>query len=418
MKPLNINVNKQIKQNNVSFQLKPILAEIKDYSGQVYGDKLNSLYTLSCFVMDNNVNVSMIATDLIEHYNQKGEKGFWTGIGIDSRLVEKSLVYGGWGKISDHALLQPLDEQGEQEKDGIKYKLYYFDASKATDFDNTFTIVLNHDDIHYHYEINFQAVTLKLPKKLDDIIWNSVSVPTLKDNYLFGINLADPQGNPLPEGLYIHYLNSAVDYLQNLLDITISETKFTGERHDYIREDYRNWGFIQLQHNPIIEVKAVRMMYGNKPSIDIPLDWVQLNKLTGQITLFPAAGSANSLIIGQTGMLFGFQSQWDYAPMLWEVDYVAGIDEKDPSMPVELLKECVSKRAACGILNVWGDLIIGAGIASQSVSIDGLSQSIGTTQSAMFGGASARVQEYSKDIDERILPALRQKFGGIRMIVI
>ena len=59
-----------------------------------------------------------------------------------------------------------------------------------------------------------------------------------------------------------------------------------------------------------------------------------------------------------------------------------------------------------------------AGIASQSVSIDGLSQSIGTTQSAMFGGASARVEAYNKDIKEQILPILRQKFNGIRMVVL
>lgn len=36
----------------------------------------------------------------------------------------------------------------------------------------------------------------------------------------------------------------------------------------------------------------------------------------------------------------------------------------------------------------------------------------------MFGGASARVNEYTKDLTENLLPALRQKFGGIRMVVI
>ena len=213
-------------------------------------------------------------------------------------------------------------------------------------------------------------------------------------------------------------MNSAVDYLANLLDITIGETEFTGERHDYFRKDYQNWGFIQLQHNPVREVKGLRLTYGNRPSVEIPLDWIQLDKLTGQITLFPSAGSANSLIIGQTGMLFGFQSQWDYAPQLWEVDYVAGIDEDDPSMPTDLLSEAIYKRAACGILNVWGDLIIGAGIANQSVSIDGVSQSIGTTQSAMYGGASARVNEYTNDLNDHLLPVLRQKFGGVRMVVV
>lgn len=64
------------------------------------------------------------------------------------------------------------------------------------------------------------------------------------------------------------------------------------------------------------------------------------------------------------------------------------------------------------------DLIIGAGIANQSVSIDGVSQSIGTTQSAMYGGASARVNEYTNDLNDHLLPVLRQKFGGIRMIVV
>ena len=205
--------------------------------------------------------------------------------------------------------------------------------------------------------------------------------------------------------------------MQHLLDIIIEDTDFT-ERHDYFRNDYRNWGFIQLDHNPVKEVKRLNLMYGDQRSVNIPLDWIQLNKLTGQVTLFPSAGSANSLIIGQTGLLFGFQSQWDWSPMMWEVEYTAGIDETDPSIPFNLLKETIYKRASMGILNVWGDLIIGAGIANQSVSIDGISQSIGTTQSAMFGGASARIEAYAKDIDERLLPVLRQKFGGIRMTVV
>lgn len=246
--------------------------------------------------------------------------------------------------------------------------------------------------------------------------WNQVTVSNIKNNYLFGIDLSDANGNPLPPDLFVHYINASVDYLQNLLDIVITPTEFT-ERHDYVRSDYMNWGFIQLDHNPVRTVKRLSLMYGNERSVDIPSDWIQLDKLTGQITLFPAAGSANSLIIGQTGTLFGFQG-WNYAPMMWEVEYEAGIDENDKTVPVSLLKEAVSKRASCGILNVWGDLIIGAGIANQSVSIDGISQSIGTTQSAMFGGASARVTEYTKDLQENILPVLRQKFGGIRMVVV
>ena len=268
-------------------------------------------------------------------------------------------------------------------------------------------------------ELDFSYITRKVSEDDDNpVLWNEMSTESIKKDYLFGIDLTDANGNPLPESLFKHYINSAVDYIQNLLDITIAPTEINSERHDYFRSDYQNWGFIQLHHNPIREVKAVRLMYGDRTAVEIPLDWVQCDKLTGQITLFPSSGSASNMIIGQTGFLFGFQSQWDYAPRMWEVDYVAGIDEKDKTMPLELLKEAVSKRASCGILNVWGDLIIGAGIASQSVSIDGVSQSIGTTQSAMYGGASARIDTYTKDLINTILPALAQKFSGLRMIVV
>ena len=420
MKPLNLELETSTTLENPKeeLNLKVIPANIHDVSGEVYGDQLYTLYTTSTEISGTAINVSIIASDLVKHTAGNGVKGYWVGIGIHSSVLKGSKVYAGWGKPNDAELLTEATPDGEQEVDGEIYKTFYFNAESAHLHENLGYVVVDRNNVHYHFNIDFSQITMKESSELlDPISWNGISVQNIKDNYLFGINLTDANGNPLPEGLFVHYVNAAIDYLQNLLDIVISESEFT-ERHDYIRNDYQNWGFIQLDHKPVKEIKRLTLMYGNQCSVEIPLDWIQLDKLSGQITLFPSAGSANSLIIGQTGMLFGFQSQWDYAPQLWEVEYVAGIDEHDKNMPFELLKEAVSKRASCGILNVWGDLIIGAGIASQSVSIDGVSQSIGTTQSAMYGGASARVTEYTNDLKDRILPILRQKFGGIRMIVV
>lgn len=383
MRPLNNTESPAQEQ----LKMDVIPANLHDQAEEVYEDKLYTLYTTSTTIENTEIKVSIIASDLIKHTASNGQKGYWVGIGINSEILTGAMIYTGWGTPLETELGEPVVPDGEQEVNGQKYWTFYFNAENASKHENRAYVVVDRSGIHYHYDIDFSQVSMKESvEQLEPIKWTGMSVSNIKNNYLFGIDLSDANGNPLPEGLFVHYLNSAVDYLQNLLDITISETEFTGERHDYIRNDYQNWGFIQLEHNPVKEVKGIRLMYGNRPSVEIPLDWVQLNKLTGQITLFPAAGSANSLIIGQTGMLFGFQSQWDYAPMLWEIDYVAGIDEKDPSMPLELLREAVNKRAATGILNVWGDLIIGAGIANQSVSIDGVSQSIGTTQSAEIIG--------------------------------
>jgi hypothetical protein len=75
------------------------------------------------------------------------------------------------------------------------------------------------------------------------------------------------------------------------------------------------------------------------------------------------------------------------------------------------------KRASIGVLQVWGDLIIGAGISNQTISIDGLSQSIGTTQSPEFSGAGARIKNYMDDM--KVLEArLKDTYLGINMVVI
>lgn len=313
------------------------------------------------------------------------------GIAINKQILDGAEIFRGYGESDNLTTLrlQPVQADSLQlGKNNEKYGAFYFDVKKARDKGNKAFIVVKKDQLHYHYILDFSLTSLieKAPI-LEKIHWSQISVGSLKDDYLFGIDLSDPSGNPLPDSLFIHYINSAIDYLQNLLDIRIAEGDVESEKHDYFRSDYANWGFIQLSFKPVKKVKGLRLMYGDRPALTVPEDWIQLSKLTGQVTLFPVAGSASSLIIGQNGGLFlGFQGTWDYAPQLWEVDYEVGIDEKDGSMPIALLKEAIYKRASCGVLNVWGDLIIGAGIASSSVSIDGASQSIGTTQSAMFGG--------------------------------
>lgn len=44
----------------------------------------------------------------------------------------------------------------------------------------------------------------------------------LIDNYLFGFNLTDAQGNPYPESLFVHHINAAISWLEGLLDIQLS----------------------------------------------------------------------------------------------------------------------------------------------------------------------------------------------------
>jgi hypothetical protein len=239
-------------------------------------------------------------------------------------------------------------------------------------------------------------------------------IDEMTTNYMFGISLTDEQGNQFPDSMIASYLNGAIAWAEQLFDICLTERDVEAEYHDYERNDYQNWGYIQAFKRPIQSVTSLRLMYGGQPSFTVPVEWLKIDKMGGKIQMFPAQGSANNLIISQTGVIFGLQQRWGYAPQMWELNYKAGMTEKD--IP-ENLKVLIYKKCAIDVFTVWGDLIIGAGIANQSISIDGLSQSIGTTQSAMYGGASARVQQYKDDIENEI-PIIRMALSSPRMVVL
>jgi len=79
------------------------------------------------------------------------------------------------------------------------------------------------------------------------------------------------------------------------------------------------------------------------------------------------------------------------------------------------LMDLIGKAASIHILNTAGDLIIGAGIANKSTSIDGISASIGTTSSPTNAGYGARIIQLQKDIN-RMLPVLFRKYNGVQVL--
>ena len=70
----------------------------------------------------------------------------------------------------------------------------------------------------------------------------------LREYYLFGIPLEDLYGNKMKEGMLDHYIKSAIQYTQRMLQIVIEPVEVKDEVHDYYANDFLNWSFIQL-HN-------------------------------------------------------------------------------------------------------------------------------------------------------------------------
>lgn len=240
-----------------------------------------------------------------------------------------------------------------------------------------------------------------------------LSVEELKERYLFGLDLTDDAGNPMPDSLFQHYIKSAVASLERKIDVPIRRVRIVDEPYPFILREYYKFIWINLQRFPVINVENVRMeLPVNQRVYDFPPEWLYVDRHIGRIEIVPGSGSLAIPAIGETGVWLPMINGWhDYIPDVFHVTYEAGFE----TVPDDI-KDLVGKIASFGPLNIAGDLIVGAGIASKSISMDGLSQSVNTTSSATNSGYGARLVQYEKEIKQAI-PVLRQYYHGGRAMV-
>ena len=239
-----------------------------------------------------------------------------------------------------------------------------------------------------------------------------MSVSDLKSIYLFGLDLTDDANNPFPDLLFEWSIRWAISNVERELDVLIRPTQLD-ERYDYYRSDYQMWTLIDLRESPVISVESVSVMWPSDTAvIDFPSEWIQLRKDSGQVNIVPTSGTMSQVLLTAGGSFLPLVAAGrDFVPDILRVQYTAGFAEGE--VPVEL-RDLIGKFASFGPLNIAGDLIVGAGIASKSVSIDGLSQNINTTSSATNAGYGARIIQYGKEIKE-VMPMLRRYYKGIRL---
>lgn len=240
-----------------------------------------------------------------------------------------------------------------------------------------------------------------------------LSAEELRSNYLFGIDLTDGSGNQMPDSLLEFYVKSAVSWVETYLDMPLRPTAFN-ERHDFIWRDWQEWGSLRANQQPIISVESLTLtLPGSREPTVIPESWISLRGgRSRSINVIPVGGFQQLFATGGTWWAVSLAST-GFVPHAFELQYTAGFLPE--SLP-EVIRDVVGKLAAHGPLNIAGDLIAGAGIASKSISMDGLSQSINTTSSATNSGYGARLVQYNKEIKE-MLPTIRDRFHGPELLV-
>lgn len=234
------------------------------------------------------------------------------------------------------------------------------------------------------------------------------SVAEIWSLYLFGIKIEGGEGTSFSDENMRFYIESAQRDVENWFNLRFMK-QLVDQTLSYYRSDYwQQFPILQTNYPVRVPLSMIGML-NKMEQIIYPQGWLfceydtAMNQGKRRISVVPTGssttqGNAEIILTGITSQI-GTQ-RYENIPDYWRIQYITGWDIDD--MPMDLLN-IVGMLATFGPLNIAGDLVLGvAGISSQSLSIDGLSQSIGTTASATSAAYSARLIQYKKDIDSAV----------------
>nr|DAT83575.1 MAG TPA: hypothetical protein [Caudoviricetes sp.] len=232
-----------------------------------------------------------------------------------------------------------------------------------------------------------------------------ISVAELWELFLYGIKIQGGEGSNFSDESMRFYLVVAQREIENYYNLKFIK-QLADQTITYYRTDYWQTFPILQTNYPVREPLSMIGMLNKMEQIVYPQGWLfcEYDTLMGQgkrrISVVPTGsstrGNAEIILTGITSQV-GMQ-RFNMIPDYWRIQYITGWDIDQ--MPMDLIN-VVGMVASFGPLGIAGDLILGsAGIASQSLSIDGLSQSISTTASATNAGYGARLIQYEKQIKE------------------
>ena len=233
--------------------------------------------------------------------------------------------------------------------------------------------------------------------------------------FFYGINIQSRDGSQLSEETIRYQIKVSQEEVEKFLEIRLG-VKFIEQTLDYYRDDYWNKFPILRTKLPVKKPLSLTGFLNGIEQIRYPSDWLNTKKdsegnMWKKIHIIPTgaiSGSSGSVLLSGITAYYGMTAYNDI-PNYFTVQYLTGFDaDKIPNDIIDL----IGKYAAIRIFHQIGDLVIGEGLSSISLGVDGLSQSISTTKSASSSAYTARINAYLKDIEE-VSKKLKNYYKGI-----
>jgi len=169
------------------------------------------------------------------------------------------------------------------------------------------------------------------------------------------------------------------------------------------------WIDILFPYPGLLKIDELFGRLADTDIVNIDTSWIEISERNGFVQLVPFNQAAAFQFIGLV-WVESMRGRIEL-PNFWHFDAVAGLRQVDP-----VLQEVISKKAAIDALTVAGHAFRG-GFASQSISRDGVSESVSYTASAIYGIYSATIEDYTKFINREI-KQLRGRYRGMNFMVL
>lgn len=261
--------------------------------------------------------------------------------------------------------------------------------------------------------------------------WGTVLTPDdFRYTYLWGTNFKATNGQMFTDEQIQFFIDAAVTEMERRLNITIRKRRIKCEdvieknhlkrKVDYDDEEtpydfsYRKiqrYGMIQTKQRPLLNVTRCTMLNkGNSDDVDL-LPSTILDKKNGVIKFLKRPWKPSDTVDGINTAISRYGSETWNPHLFYSVNYDAGYETSD-DIPDDL-RHNIGLMIAISLLNVIGDGLM-AGFSSSSLSMDGVSESFSSTQSATSATFGARIMEYRKELEDYI-QANKFKFGFFRV---
>jgi hypothetical protein len=247
-----------------------------------------------------------------------------------------------------------------------------------------------------------------------------LSPTELKELYLYGIHPLSRDGTVIPDYVWEQKIKSAQNEIEKFLAIKLCRQLFS-EKLTYFQDDYLNNLPILNTSFPVFKTIRLLGLLNGVEQIRYPESWCNQYESSDQgqtrrINIVPsgaAVGAATNVVLLGVMAQLGIRSL-NLVPNYWTVNYTTGWTPD--ALPPEIV-DVIGKLAAIQMLAIYGDIVLPPGLSGQSLSIDGLSQSLNTPISGRNSAFGGRISQYILDIKDT-LQRLRNMYIGINFAVL